>query len=143
MSAPVNGKKLAFVASTGLIGNTTWLDTEVKNLASQNDGIEIHDYLYHTSDIPCVGFSDAQYYNIVNAANKGQIGPRIDQTIGILDKYDPAETKLGYFITCPWCVSIYMGAAVAVARELAPGPWKVAARALAFSAFTGLVASHT
>jgi hypothetical protein len=55
----------------------------------------------------------------------------------------PDETKIGYFVTCPWCVSIWAGGLVAVARELAPGPWGVAARALAFSAVTGIVAQHT
>ena len=79
LSTPVNGKKLNIVAGTDLIGNWTWFDTDVKNLAGKIDGIEIHDYIYHPSDIPNVGFTDAQYYNVVNAANKGQIGPRIDQ----------------------------------------------------------------
>ena len=91
LSAPVNGKKLAIVAGTDLIGRWPWLDTILKNQASKIDGIEIHDYVYHPDDIPNVGFTDAQYYNIVNAANKGQIGPRIDQAVSYLDKYDPAK----------------------------------------------------
>ena len=52
LSAPVNGKKLNVVASTGLIGNRTWFDAELMNQASMIDGIEIHDYIYHPSDIP-------------------------------------------------------------------------------------------
>jgi alpha-N-arabinofuranosidase len=91
LSSPVNGKPLNLVASTGLIGNMTWLDAEVKNLAGKIDGIEVHDYIYHPSDIPNVGFSDDQYYDVVNAANKGQIGPRIDQIVAILDKYDSTK----------------------------------------------------
>jgi alpha-N-arabinofuranosidase len=94
LSAPVNGKKLNIVASTGLIGNWTWFDTEVKNLVGKIDGVEIHDYIYHPSDNPAfpnVGFTDAQYYNVVNAANKGQIGPRIDRIIQTLDQYDPSK----------------------------------------------------
>lgn len=89
---PVNGKPLKIVASTGLIGNWTWLDTAVKNLVGKVDGIEIHDYVYHPDDIANVGFSDNDYYNIVNAANQGQIGPRIKQIIDTLDKYDPNKT---------------------------------------------------
>ena len=89
LSPPVNGKKLKIVAGTDLIGNWGWLDTMLKNIGSKIDGIELHDYIYHPSDIPNVGFSDAQYYNIVNAANKGQMGPRIDTAITYLDKYDP------------------------------------------------------
>ena len=89
LSAPVNGKKLNIVAGTGLIGNWDWFDTEVKNLAGKVDGVELHDYIYHPSDIPCVGFSDDNYYTVLNAANAGQIGPRIDRAVQTLDKYDP------------------------------------------------------
>jgi alpha-N-arabinofuranosidase len=95
LSSPVNGKKLNLIASTGLIGNWTWFDAEVKNLAGKIDGVEIHDYIYHPSGasdpIPNVGFSDAQYYNVVNAANRGQIGPRIDRIIQTLDQYDAGK----------------------------------------------------
>jgi len=91
LSAPVNGKKLNIVAGTDLIGRWPWLDTILKNQAAKIDGIEIHDYIYHPDDIPNVGFTDAQYYNVVNAANKGQIGPRIDQAVMYLDKYDSAK----------------------------------------------------
>jgi len=91
LSPPINGKKVSLVAGTGLIGDWTWLDTELKNLGSKINGIEVHDYLYFPDNIPCVGFSDDQYYNIVNRANKGQIGPRLDQIIATLDKYDPGK----------------------------------------------------
>jgi alpha-N-arabinofuranosidase len=91
LSPPINGKKVALVAATGLIGNTTWLDTQLKNLAGKIDGIEVHDYVYHPNDIPCVGFSDAQYYTVVHAANEGQIGPRLTQISALLDKYDSAK----------------------------------------------------
>ncbi|HXU65367.1 MAG TPA: alpha-L-arabinofuranosidase C-terminal domain-containing protein [Polyangia bacterium] len=92
LSAPVNGKKLKLIASTGLIGNWTWFDTEVKNLVGKVDGVEIHDYIYHPSDIPNTGFTDAQYYDVVNAANKGQIGPRIDRILQTLNQVDPNNT---------------------------------------------------
>jgi alpha-N-arabinofuranosidase len=91
LSAPINGKKVSLVAGTGLIGNMTWLDTELKNLASKIDAIEVHDYIYHPSDIPCVGFSDNQYYTVVHAANKGQIRPRVEAISALLDKYDSAK----------------------------------------------------
>jgi hypothetical protein len=61
----------------------------------------------------------------------------------LLDRFPPESTKLGYLITCPWCVSIYTGFAAALARELAPRTWNVVASALAFSAATGLVAENT
>ena len=91
LSTPVNGKALKIVAGTDLIGNNGWLDTMLKNLGSKIDGIEVHDYIYHPTDIPNVGFSDNDYYNVVNAANAGQIGPRIDQIVAILDKYDSSK----------------------------------------------------
>jgi alpha-N-arabinofuranosidase len=96
LSAPINGKQLKLIASSTVIisGNLDQLlDAEIKGLAGKIDGIEVHDYIYHPKgsgdEIPNVGFSDDQYYRIVNAANAGQIGPRIDQIVKILDKYDP------------------------------------------------------
>jgi len=94
LSTPVNGKPLTLIAGTGLIGNWTWFDAEVTNLAGMIDGVEIHDYLYHPQDnppFPNVGFSDAQYYGVVNAANRGQIGPRIDRILQTLDRVDPTK----------------------------------------------------
>ncbi len=91
LSTPVNGKPTSLIASTGLIGNTTWLTTQLTNQASMIDGIEVHDYVYHPNDIPSTGYTDAQYYNVVNAANRGQIGPRLTQYIGILDQFDPQK----------------------------------------------------
>jgi alpha-N-arabinofuranosidase len=90
---PINGKKLFFVAGTELIGsdNWQWTKTMIQNIGSQIDGIEVHDYIYHTTDIPCVNFTDAQYYNVVNAANAGQIGPRLAQLIPIMDQLDPSK----------------------------------------------------
>jgi hypothetical protein len=61
----------------------------------------------------------------------------------LLDRFHPDETKIGYLITCPWCVSIWAGGAVVVARAVAPRAWDLAAQALAFSAVTGLVAERT
>ncbi len=57
--------------------------------------------------------------------------------------HSPEETKLGYFVTCPWCVSIWAGALVVTARTLAPHTWGLASRALSFSAVTGMVAQRT
>jgi hypothetical protein len=57
-------------------------------------------------------------------------------------RFDPQETKVGYLFTCPWCVSIWVGAAVVAARRVAPGPWGVGSTALALSAVTGLIATN-
>lgn len=55
--------------------------------------------------------------------------------------HSPEETKVGYFVTCPWCVSIWAGALVVTARTVAPKSWDLASRALSFSAATGVIAS--
>jgi len=55
------------------------------------------------------------------------------------DRYPPDSTKLGFLASCPWCVSVYLGLMAAVASEFAPRPWRVASRALAASALTGLI----
>lgn len=57
----------------------------------------------------------------------------------VFQHHPPESTKTGYLLTCPWCLSIYFGAAVSVSRMIAPGPWRIAARALAFSAVTGML----
>lgn len=53
----------------------------------------------------------------------------------LLDRFPPADTKLGYLLTCPWCVSIYT-AAIALAL---PKPVK---SILAASYVTGVISNH-
>lgn len=100
LNTPINGKDLFLVGATAGIwtvntNTDNWL-TLMMTPASLNDrvdGIEIHDYLYfpEASDtpIPNVGFSDDQYFNIVNRANEGQIAPRLRNIDSILDRNDP------------------------------------------------------
>lgn len=52
---------------------------------------------------------------------------------------DEDSSKISYFITCPWCLSIYFGTGVAAARIMFPKTWSLAARALSFSALTGMI----
>ncbi len=97
---PVNGKALFLVGATAGIwtvnpNTDNWLTLMMapQRLADVVDGIEIHDYLYFPeaagSPVPNVGFSEAQYYDIVNRANQGQMAPRIADIRSILDEYDP------------------------------------------------------
>lgn len=55
---------------------------------------------------------------------------------------DPSESKISYLVGCPWCVSVYMGLGVSVARTVAPGVWRPLAYALALSSLTGLIEEH-
>ena len=75
---------------------------------------------------------------------RGRVIRWADRRAGI-DPADPfAPTPLlSYFVTCPWCVSIYVGAVAApLAYWWGESPWLlVPAFALAFSAVTGYLAS--
>jgi alpha-L-arabinofuranosidase len=87
----INGKSLYLVAGNGLIGIWSWLDTLLPQIDGKASGIELHDYLYYpygTSQvIPCVTFSDSQYYTIVYEAIN-RISGNIATAITYLDKYD-------------------------------------------------------
>ncbi len=61
----------------------------------------------------------------------------------LFEKHDPSESKLGYFATCPWCVSFWVGTGVVAARTIAPKAWRPLAYALAFSSVTGWVEEHS
>jgi hypothetical protein len=60
----------------------------------------------------------------------------------VWDRHDPADSKIGYLFTCPWCVSIWAGAAVVVARRVSPTTWEPVARMLTASAVTGMISTR-
>ena len=106
LNEPVNGKDLFLVGATAGVwtinpSTDNWftLMAQPTSLLDRVDAFELHDYLYYpeASDqpIPNVGFSDDQYYRIVNAANQGQIDPRLRNVDTILDRNDPeGRTKI-------------------------------------------------
>lgn len=51
------------------------------------------------------------------------------------------HTKFSYFVTCPWCTSIYLAAVVIVLSVFAESWFAYIAVALAFSAVAGVIAS--
>lgn len=53
---------------------------------------------------------------------------------------DNKHPKLRYFVTCPWCVSMWCAPAVVVLRRRWKG-WDGVSRALAFSAVAGIISS--
>lgn len=57
-------------------------------------------------------------------------------------RFDPETTKIGYFVTCPHCVSIWAAGVVVLARSVTPDRWDKIARVLALSAVAGLVAER-
>ncbi len=54
----------------------------------------------------------------------------------------PEQSKASYLMTCPWCLSIYFGAALTAGRLRWPHATEAVARAFALSALTGLAAQH-
>lgn len=54
---------------------------------------------------------------------------------------DPYAPTLARFITCPWCVGVWVAAGVVTARRVAPGPWAPVAEAATVAAAAGLIAS--
>lgn len=57
------------------------------------------------------------------------------------EKYPPGETKLGYLLTCEWCLSIWLGSLVYLSSILMPTTTNVIATVLALSAIAGLLAA--
>lgn len=51
------------------------------------------------------------------------------------------EGRLAYLLTCPWCVSVWIGAGWAALTAAAPAVAAPAGAALAWSSVTGLLSS--
>lgn len=60
----------------------------------------------------------------------------------IWEKFPAESTKIGYLITCPWCTSIWMGAAIFAMRKLHPESTDYITKVLASSAVTGVAFNH-
>lgn len=45
-------------------------------------------------------------------------------------------------VTCPWCVSVYLGAAAVTLRLVVPTWWSLVSLALAYSAVAGFLSSR-
>ncbi len=56
----------------------------------------------------------------------------------ILNKF-PNNTKVRYFFTCPWCVSIWVATGLLVIKRVYPEIYKELVTMLALSAATGIV----
>ncbi len=50
--------------------------------------------------------------------------------------------KIETLLSCPWCVSVYVGFGIVVLRRAAPRLWGPIATALALSAATGIIAEN-
>lgn len=54
----------------------------------------------------------------------------------------PEKSKASYLMTCPWCLSVYFGAALTLSRRGWPSGADAVARTLALSALAGLATQH-
>lgn len=71
-------------------------------------------------------------------ALEGRNGQREDPEQAV--QLDPEAPKLAYFITCPWCVGIWIALLCALLRWILPAPaWRALRRMLATSAIAALV----
>lgn len=52
----------------------------------------------------------------------------------------PHPHKFSYFMSCPWCLSMYFAAVAVAGRKRWPRLWGPVAKGLTFSALTGLMA---
>jgi hypothetical protein len=57
------------------------------------------------------------------------------------DAYRAARPRVGYLLTCPWCMSIYAAAGWAALTIAAPAVTTPAGAVLAWSSVSGLLAS--
>jgi hypothetical protein len=51
----------------------------------------------------------------------------------------PRDSKIAYFVGCPWCVSIWAGAVIFTLRKVNPTGADIVSGLLAASAVTGVV----
>ncbi|MBN2188631.1 MAG: T9SS type A sorting domain-containing protein [Chitinispirillaceae bacterium] len=85
----INGKTMYVIAGTdGIWKYEQWLRDMLADNAGRKDMIEVHDYIYYPDNIHGLNFSDAEYYNLLNLSNEGQIRPRLDGIINVLNTYD-------------------------------------------------------
>ena len=61
----------------------------------------------------------------------------------VFDRFGPPSGehahKVSYLLHCPWCLSVYFGGLAVAGRAVWPRGWRPLAKALAFSALTGLL----
>lgn len=56
----------------------------------------------------------------------------------IMGRFGP-DSPVSYLVTCPYCVGVWAGLAIAVARKVAPRQWRWLSQALAFATVAALI----
>jgi hypothetical protein len=61
----------------------------------------------------------------------------------VIERQGPPETsKVSYLLHCPWCLSVYFGAALTLGRRVWPSGADAVSRTLALSAATGIASQY-
>lgn len=60
----------------------------------------------------------------------------------VWSRYPPETSKVGYLLTCEWCMSIWAGSALQIAHMIAPRTTTAVETVLAASAVAGLLTAH-
>lgn len=61
---------------------------------------------------------------------------------GALHRSPPKRRRTFFFLTCPWCTSIWLAAGVVALTRYVPREWCYVAAGLAFSGVAGYLAEH-
>lgn len=57
-------------------------------------------------------------------------------------KFPPESTKIGYWLTCVWCVSVWSASLFVISRIIIPEATYVVAVVLSLSAIAGLLTAY-
>ena len=57
-------------------------------------------------------------------------------------KFPPETNKVGYLLTCVWCMSVWTGSLIAISRIIVPEATTIVAFVLALSAISGLLTAY-
>lgn len=57
-------------------------------------------------------------------------------------KFPPESSKLGYLLTCPWCISIWVSSILLISRIIMPEATHMVEVVCSLSAIAGLLTAH-
>lgn len=79
-------------------------------------------------------------YRLARLLTADELTKGIRRALGAVDKRGHINRpRTFYFVTCPWCTSIWIAAGVVAVTWAWPGGWIYPAAALAFSAVAGFL----
>lgn len=93
------------------------------------------------ADLTSLAVDGLACYRLVKLIRDDQVTEPVRRAV--IERQGPPErSKISYLITCPWCLSVYFGAALTLGRRGWPSGTDAVARTLALSALAGLATQH-